>query len=405
MPVAQEDIDDGLPDPRLNPMINPRLGKNLGRWANVYYTTPPEKREQAVLELVRELEGAQTPVRETETAAPKRDAAPPGGQETLINPAVPQPGASRHRFCGQCGSSLRKEDASLRKEDASLREEDTSLRKEDTSREPKQPASPLSLVTPVPHVEGLSAEAGLTRERQSPRKHILFVLLASVTIATWSLWHIRVNRTPQTASNSAPIATRVARQTEPRVGPGDHATQRMTAVQLVRGSSPGLRKPAAGKPIGCGADHLGSCSGNELYRKTVTLAEHIDALFSGYDKRVTRLLRDTTAQVRDTTMQKQNRVRQANQSAQLWEHLQLASYASHERYDALQYRAELTRRTIVPRSDSVPRSDRRMADAYQNPKSCLELHYVAEDLRKLAANLRRTTLRASAVRAKASQSR
>jgi hypothetical protein len=384
VPAAQKDIEHSLPDPRLNPMINPRLGKNLGRWANVYYTTPPEKREQAVLELVRELEGAQAPLREAETAAPKKGEEDPGGQETLINPAVAQPGATRPRFCGQCGSSLRKEDTSLRKE-------------EDTSREPKQRASLLPLVPPLPHVEGLSTETGLTHKRHTPWRHILFVLLASVTIAAWSLWHIRVNRAPQIVSN-IPVAMRVARQTGPIVEPGDHQTQRMTAAQLVRGSSPGL-KPAAGKPIGCGADHLGSCSGNELYRKTITLAEHIDALFIGYDKRVTRLLRDATAQVRDTTLQKQNRVRQANQSAQLWEHLQLASYASHEGYDVLKYRAELRRRTIVPRSD------RRMANAYQNPQSCLELHYVAEDLRKLAANLRRTTLGASAAPAKASRYR
>src|SRR5467141_1322416 len=41
----------------LNPMMNPTLGRNLGRWAQVYFTTPPEKREQAVVELLRELEG------------------------------------------------------------------------------------------------------------------------------------------------------------------------------------------------------------------------------------------------------------------------------------------------------------------------------------------------------------
>ena len=45
-----------LPDPELNPMMNPTLGKNLGRWAQVYFTSPPEKREEAVQELLRELE-------------------------------------------------------------------------------------------------------------------------------------------------------------------------------------------------------------------------------------------------------------------------------------------------------------------------------------------------------------
>jgi len=37
-------------------MTNPTLGRHLGRWAEVYFTTPAEQREQAVLELLRALE-------------------------------------------------------------------------------------------------------------------------------------------------------------------------------------------------------------------------------------------------------------------------------------------------------------------------------------------------------------
>lgn len=44
-------------------MLNPLLGRNMGRWAEVYYTNPPEKREQAVLELLRELESGETKAR------------------------------------------------------------------------------------------------------------------------------------------------------------------------------------------------------------------------------------------------------------------------------------------------------------------------------------------------------
>jgi hypothetical protein len=44
-----------LLDPELNPIMNPLLAAHMGRWAEVYFTTPPEKREQAVAELVREL--------------------------------------------------------------------------------------------------------------------------------------------------------------------------------------------------------------------------------------------------------------------------------------------------------------------------------------------------------------
>ena len=45
-----------LPKPELNPMMNPTLGRNLGRWAHVYFTSPPDKREEAVTELLHELE-------------------------------------------------------------------------------------------------------------------------------------------------------------------------------------------------------------------------------------------------------------------------------------------------------------------------------------------------------------
>ena len=45
-----------LPDPELNPLLNPLLGAHMGRWAEVYFTNPPEKREEAVTELLRELE-------------------------------------------------------------------------------------------------------------------------------------------------------------------------------------------------------------------------------------------------------------------------------------------------------------------------------------------------------------
>jgi hypothetical protein len=45
-----------LPDPELNPLLNPLLAANMGRWAEVYFTNPPEKRAQAVADLLRELE-------------------------------------------------------------------------------------------------------------------------------------------------------------------------------------------------------------------------------------------------------------------------------------------------------------------------------------------------------------
>ena len=55
-------LDEGLdpksqlPPAELNPLLNPTLGHNLGRWAEVYITSPPEQRDDALGKLLRELE-------------------------------------------------------------------------------------------------------------------------------------------------------------------------------------------------------------------------------------------------------------------------------------------------------------------------------------------------------------
>ena len=54
--IDQPDQPSTLPQAELNPLLNPLLSQNMGRWAEVYFTSPPEKREQAVQELLRELE-------------------------------------------------------------------------------------------------------------------------------------------------------------------------------------------------------------------------------------------------------------------------------------------------------------------------------------------------------------
>src|ERR1700684_1640126 len=53
--TEQSDQPSTLPQAELNPLLNPLLSQNMGRWAEVYFTSPPEKREQAVQELLREL--------------------------------------------------------------------------------------------------------------------------------------------------------------------------------------------------------------------------------------------------------------------------------------------------------------------------------------------------------------
>ena len=71
----------------------------MGRWAEVYFTSPPESREQAVLELLRELEAEKS----------QRDAAL-ASDLAAQPPLVPCPNCGHdnppnNKFCGMCGAS------------------------------------------------------------------------------------------------------------------------------------------------------------------------------------------------------------------------------------------------------------------------------------------------------------
>jgi hypothetical protein len=118
-----------LPPPELNPLLNPLLAQNMGRWAQVYFTSPAEKREEAVHELLRELRAENSMRAATETAAASADTpssiAPPSitepasksvsphdFQEPEVQPALIRCHAcgrknpSTQRFCGLCGTRL-----------------------------------------------------------------------------------------------------------------------------------------------------------------------------------------------------------------------------------------------------------------------------------------------------------
>ena len=115
-----------LPPAELNPLLNPLLGENMGRWAEVYFTSPPEKREQAVLELLRELETKKSgrdvgPVSQPDPLPRKAglqppcsssEELPPQRSETQIEGIVRCEACGRdnpvaHQFCGMCGAQLK----------------------------------------------------------------------------------------------------------------------------------------------------------------------------------------------------------------------------------------------------------------------------------------------------------
>jgi len=94
---------DSLPKSELNPLVNPLLERHLGRWAEVYFTSPPEKREQAIEELLEELEredhqSSQTP------AAPADPVVKP--EAHMVCRDCQQENIADQRFCGNCGAPL-----------------------------------------------------------------------------------------------------------------------------------------------------------------------------------------------------------------------------------------------------------------------------------------------------------
>ena len=123
-----------LPPPELNPLVNPLLAENMGRWAQVYFTSPPEKREHAVQELLREL-GAEYSARAEAAVALSSSVAPalnhpstveeqgsepmvpPGSQASEVQPArirchaCGRKNPSSQKFCGMCGTRLGDETA------------------------------------------------------------------------------------------------------------------------------------------------------------------------------------------------------------------------------------------------------------------------------------------------------
>lgn len=117
-----------LPESDLNPLQNPLLGAHMGRWAEVYFTSPPEKRAQAVSDLVRELSNNSLPERiSSPTTRHERDddepiwgrveeARSPSSNDIFEQPVVQQPliacescghkNAPQQRFCGMCGAPV-----------------------------------------------------------------------------------------------------------------------------------------------------------------------------------------------------------------------------------------------------------------------------------------------------------
>jgi TPR repeat protein len=101
-------LQDKLSEPplpsELNPLTNPALERNLGRWAQVYFSNPPRKRQQAVSKLLQEIQ-RETGADPAEKAVRPYFARDQKFQSALCSVCQHQnpPG---HKFCSRCGQVL-----------------------------------------------------------------------------------------------------------------------------------------------------------------------------------------------------------------------------------------------------------------------------------------------------------
>ena len=105
-----------LPDPELNPLMNPLLAAHMGRWAEVYFTNPPEKRGQAIAELLRELENAplaekahaksihDEPLEQMAEVAEAPGVSPVASELIRTCTTCAHINSTEQPFCGMCGA-------------------------------------------------------------------------------------------------------------------------------------------------------------------------------------------------------------------------------------------------------------------------------------------------------------
>ena len=263
MPQSQEktrEPNQKLPNPELNPLLNSTLGNNLGRWAQAYFTSPPEKREEAVLELLRELEaengGEDSPSGDL-TTSPKWSDAAAGSQlsPSLTCAECGHANALQQRFCGMCGSRLVFPDTSLEPAQ-SMRNE---IRDSVAAERPSvlsQPAEPLQ----VPTFSGLSLfatakpstgestsssdtdiqwlreksyETGDGESRRSATKYLVTAMgLLLLGVLFYAQWKPQGTR-PRVSTSSAPNAAHPAATAQPSEPPS-----RPEAADKQNGSAP-----------------------------------------------------------------------------------------------------------------------------------------------------------------------
>jgi hypothetical protein len=262
----------GLPRPDLNPLMNPLLGKNMGRWAQVYFTSPPDQREHAVEKLLHELqaesgtgmaagstqkkdnevlhnplkrepefESPAPPVRDSVNDAPDLDAEVL--QDVIACPGCRHKNPAEQRFCGICGMTLTRGVATAAP-DAAPREQ--------ASRPDENPESDW---------RWLRERTLSTYDVQSDtgrRSRVLIVALVFVVIAlgAYILWQNRARLSheqaaPAASSVSEPVSSpsmNVPVMSTPSPGPAQQSARARSHLSSTKSAQ--AAEPRTGNPAG-----------------------------------------------------------------------------------------------------------------------------------------------------------
>lgn len=251
-PEPQSSVRPGVndaPDPEINPIQDPLLSKNLGRWAQVYFSAPPAERDAAVRLLLRELQAA--------AASSTVSGQEPEGFVCPVCQGQNPPG---QRFCGFCGFLLKSR-------------HETGTDTESASAAHQSPASETTS-NDLEHLRELSFSTIYGDDEPSTGNGLKYValfviVLAGVGLAVYLQWGAQVRAMlgiPQppaaVATNApAPAAPAPATASTPNVPPASQSAA-TTAPNANPAQAAGGQAPApsvtdidsSGKPVSAAAN-------------------------------------------------------------------------------------------------------------------------------------------------------
>lgn len=108
-PPDNPESTNSLHTPELNPLLNPVLGAHMGRWAEVYFTNPPEKRDEAVIQLLRELVAEAEPTFQESAHRMIPEISrqhEPAFTSCASCASCGEPNPLDQKFCGMCGAEM-----------------------------------------------------------------------------------------------------------------------------------------------------------------------------------------------------------------------------------------------------------------------------------------------------------